>query len=76
MAEGCERIFENKTNWRQIIGTTQEEISQENIAFHVKEWWIVHNGPRQQTSMMFDNYRGTDGDERTTRSTIRRAFCN
>jgi hypothetical protein len=54
MAERYERIFENKKNWGHGIGTT--EIGQESRTFHIKEWWIVKNGPKQLTVMMFDNY--------------------
>jgi hypothetical protein len=37
MVERCERIFENMTNWGQVIGIVKTEIRQESRNFHIKE---------------------------------------
>jgi len=58
------------TDWGHIINATKAEIGQESKTFYIEEWWIVHNGPRQQTMMMFDNNKSTYGDERTTWKTF------
>jgi len=76
MVEGCERNFKNRTNWRHVIGTTEAESGQESKAFHTEEWWIVQNGWRQQTTMMFDNNKSIDGDERIAWRSFMRAFSN
>jgi hypothetical protein len=62
--------------WRHIIGTTKAKVGKESKDFHIEEWWIVHNGPSQQTMTMFDIYGNVDGDERIVWRTIRRASCN
>jgi hypothetical protein len=53
-----------------------KELRGASKAFHIEEWWIVQNGPRQLSVMMFDNYKRITDDERTAWKTISRAFCN
>jgi len=76
MAKGCERIFVNMPYWGHIISTIKTKIGQENRTIHTEKWWIVQNGPRQQTMAMFDNYKNTNGDEKITWTTNMKAFCN
>ncbi len=63
-------------DWGYIISLAKVEIGQESIAFHIQEWWIVHNGPRKQIVTMFNNDISIDVDEIIAWKTIRRAFCN
>ncbi len=53
-----------------------KELRGASKAFHIEEWWIVQNGPRQLSVMMFDNYKRINDDERIAWKTISRAFCN
>jgi hypothetical protein len=76
MDKWCKRIFENRIAWGHVICVAKAKINQESRTFFTKEWWIVQNGPRQQTTIMFNNNKNTNGDERITWRTFKKAFCN
>ncbi len=76
MVEWCKKKFENMTTWRHIIDAREAKIGQKNKTFYNEKWWIIENGPRQQTMTVFDNNKSTDGDEKTTWKTFKKAFCN
>jgi hypothetical protein len=69
-------IFENMPDWWHVICIIEVKISLKSKTFHIKEWLIVQNGPKQHIMKMFDNYKSTYGDERITWRTIKMAFCN
>jgi hypothetical protein len=36
MVEWCKVVFENMTNWKQVIDIADTKIGQENNAFHIE----------------------------------------